>query len=186
MNTDDFSNAISNLMLQKGEIQRKENLADVYPSAQSTQFMPNRHEAERSAVRSAAQQLLPRIQAYLTDWKGQDDLVGAIQNQIDQREGIIYDRFAQKLKRPYGDIWTEHILIDASPKKLQIMASRINKIPHAQQLNRLSKIGSIIGLIVLILVVYLFLNMATKGYYTWSLRIAGVVCLVAVAWLFVR
>jgi hypothetical protein len=36
-------------------------------------------------------------------------------------------------------------------------------------------LGSIAGLLALIVVVYLFLNAATKGYYAWSLRIAGVV-----------
>jgi hypothetical protein len=34
---------------------------------------------------------------------------------------------------------------------------------------------SIVGLIVLITVVYVFLNAATKGYYVWSLRVAGFV-----------
>jgi len=34
---------------------------------------------------------------------------------------------------------------------------------------------SVLGLLVLITVVYAFLNAATKGYYTWSLRLAGAV-----------
>jgi hypothetical protein len=34
---------------------------------------------------------------------------------------------------------------------------------------------SILGLLMLITVVYAFLNAATKGYYAWSLRIAGIV-----------
>ena len=34
---------------------------------------------------------------------------------------------------------------------------------------------STIGVLVLISVIYFFLNMATRGYYEWSLRIAGVV-----------
>jgi hypothetical protein len=34
---------------------------------------------------------------------------------------------------------------------------------------------SAVGVIVLIGVIYFFLNMATMGYYEWSLRIAGVV-----------
>jgi len=36
-------------------------------------------------------------------------------------------------------------------------------------------IGSAIGVVALIAVIYFFLNMATRGYYEWSLRIAGVV-----------
>ena len=31
------------------------------------------------------------------------------------------------------------------------------------------------GVVVLIAVIYFFLNMATMGYYEWSLRIAGIV-----------
>ena len=34
---------------------------------------------------------------------------------------------------------------------------------------------SVVGVLVLISVIYFFLNMATRGYYEWSLRIAGVV-----------
>ena len=34
---------------------------------------------------------------------------------------------------------------------------------------------SAVGVLVLIGVIYFFLNMATMGYYEWSLRIAGVV-----------
>ena len=45
--------------------------------------------------------------------------------------------------------------------------------------------GSIVGLLVLITVIYAFLNAATKGYYVWSLRIAGIVLAVAVIILFV-
>ena len=39
---------------------------------------------------------------------------------------------------------------------------------------------TVAGLLTLITVVYAFLNAATKGYYVWSLRIAGIV-LAAVA-----
>jgi hypothetical protein len=46
-------------------------------------------------------------------------------------------------------------------------------------------IGSVAGLLALITVAYVFLNAATKGYYTWSLRIAGVVLAAAVIILFV-
>ena len=39
---------------------------------------------------------------------------------------------------------------------------------------------SVLGLLVLITVVYAFLNAATKGYYVWSLRIAGAILAVVV------
>ena len=34
---------------------------------------------------------------------------------------------------------------------------------------------SVVGVLVLIGAIYFFLNMATMGYYEWSLRIAGIV-----------
>jgi hypothetical protein len=46
-------------------------------------------------------------------------------------------------------------------------------------------IASVVGLLALITVVYVFLNAATKGYYVWSLRIAGIVLAAAVIILFV-
>ncbi|MHC4567597.1 MAG: hypothetical protein ACYTE3_17770, partial [Planctomycetota bacterium] len=58
-------------------------------------------------------------------------------------------------------------------------------LARTHRLNWARMIGSVAGLLALITVAYVFLNAATKGYYTWSLRIAGVVLAAAVIILFV-
>ncbi len=89
--------------------------------------------------------------------------------------GFILDRFVQSFDGTAGKIWRQAILLDTSTEKLKNLAQRKAIIARARKTGFAGMFFSIIGLIVLITVVYTFLNAATKGYYTWSLRIAGIV-----------
>ena len=89
--------------------------------------------------------------------------------------GMVIDMFVQSFDGSAGKIWRQAILLDVSPKKLNQLADKIASIAQVGRKRRLSTIGSIAGLFVLITIVYIFLNAATKGYYAWSLRIVGVV-----------
>lgn len=89
--------------------------------------------------------------------------------------GFIIDRFAQSFEGSAGKIWRQAMLIDVSGAKL---AQLFNQKTHESRQMRMSwaRMGfSVIGVTVLIGAIYFFLNMATRGYYEWSLRIAGVV-----------
>jgi len=100
-------------------------------------------------------------------------------NKIDSQNilesGMIIDKFVQSFDGTAGKIWRQAILLDVSPEKLNRLADKIAGITRVRRERRLSTVGSIAGLFVLITIVYIFLNAATKGYYTWSLRIVGVV-----------
>jgi len=89
--------------------------------------------------------------------------------------GFILDRFVQSFEGAAGKIWRQALLVDASTEKLKNLAQRKAVIALARKTGFARMFFSIFGLIVLITVVYAFLNAATKGYYAWSLRIAGVV-----------
>jgi hypothetical protein len=89
--------------------------------------------------------------------------------------GFILDRFVQSFEGTAGKIWRQALLVDASPDKLKNLAQRKTMIARVRKRHFAGMFFSIAGLIVLITVVYAFLNAATKGYYTWSLRIAGVI-----------
>ena len=65
--------------------------------------------------------------------------------------------------------------MDVSAPKLAWLTNRTTQAAQSQRLNWARQIGSAVGVLVLILVTYFFLNMATRGYYEWSLRIAGLV-----------
>ena len=108
-------------------------------------------------------------------------------NPIDLRSGgFIADKFVQSFDGAAGRIWRQAILIDASQDKLARLAHQ-KQIAHQSWRTRwLREIASVFGLALLICVVYLFLNAATRGYYTWSLRIAAVVLIAAVILLMFR
>ena len=86
---------------------------------------------------------------------------------------FILDRFVQGFEGTAGRIWRQALLIDASPEKLTKLARHKAAMIRATKKTWARMSFSIFGLIVLITVVYAFLNAATKGYYVWSLRIAG-------------
>jgi hypothetical protein len=85
------------------------------------------------------------------------------------------DRFAQSLEGSVGKIWRQALLIDVSgPKLAQLAGQKAREFREVKM--SWARMGlSVVGVVVLISVIYFFLNMATMGYYEWSLRIAGVV-----------
>jgi hypothetical protein len=89
--------------------------------------------------------------------------------------GFIIDRFAQSFEGSAGKIWRQAMLLDVSGSTLAKLLAQ--KVRESRQM-RMSwaRMGfSAIGVLVLIAAIYFFLNMATMGYYEWSLRIAGIV-----------
>jgi len=88
---------------------------------------------------------------------------------------FILDRFVQSFKGTAGRIWRQALLIDASAEKLEQLAHRKAVVIRTKRRTWAGMFLSIVGLLVLIIVVYAFLNAATKGYYVWSLRVAGIV-----------
>jgi hypothetical protein len=89
--------------------------------------------------------------------------------------GFIVDRFAQSFEGSVGKIWRQALLIDVSGPKLAHLA-KVKVGEDRQVRESYARMGlSVLGVIVLIGVIYFFLNMATMGYYEWSLRIAGAV-----------
>lgn len=99
--------------------------------------------------------------------------------------GFIVDWFAQKFDGRAGEIWRHALLIDASVEKMEQLAERKVVAARVTRLNWARMIASVVGLLALITAAYAFLNAATRGYYTWSLRIAGIVLAAAVIILFV-
>jgi hypothetical protein len=85
--------------------------------------------------------------------------------------GFIEDRFVQKLQGLSGPIWREAMLINGAPEKLEILARKITNATAQQRQSKRTMILSLLGMLAVISGVYLFLNAATRGYYTWSIRI---------------
>jgi len=121
-------------------------------------------EAQQQAMTNACGQL-----ARLLQERGQ--LNGPVSPGNIRRGDFIEDRFVQKLQGLSGPIWREALLINGAPEKLEKLARKIANVTAHQRQTKRTTILSLLGMLAVISGVYLFLNAATRGYYTWSLRI---------------
>jgi hypothetical protein len=93
--------------------------------------------------------------------------------------GFIIDHFAQSFEGSAGKIWRQAMLLDVSgPNIAKLLAQKVRE-SHQTRMSWARMGFSGIGVTVLIGAIYFFLNMATRGYYEWSLRIAGVLLAIA-------
>jgi hypothetical protein len=144
--------------------------------AKSAESCMTEAEANQQAVQNACAQVADMLGQTSPRRDGIPISFARPVNSTDILEGnFILDRFVQSFEGAAGKIWRQALLVDASAEKLKNLARRKAVIAQAMKKSFAGMFFSIIGLIVLITVVYVFLNAATKGYYAWSLRIAGVV-----------
>jgi hypothetical protein len=144
--------------------------------AKSAESCMTEAEANRQAMQNACSQVANMIGQTPPRRSGVPISFAKRVNSADILEGgFILDRFVQSFEGAAGKIWRQALLVDASAEKLKNLAQRKAVIARARKRDFAGMFFSIVGLIVLITVVYTFLNAATKGYYAWSLRVAGVV-----------
>ncbi|MEN6578507.1 MAG: hypothetical protein ABFD90_19335 [Phycisphaerales bacterium] len=146
------------------------------------QFIVARSNGTCTSESEAHQQALDDARARLNEALGRHGDPGfaelpqsAISTMDVQNGGFVADRFMQSLQTSAGKVWRQAILVDVSAPKL-VQLARVKFIESRQIRESWARMGlSVVGVLVLIGVIYFFLNMATRGYYEWSLRIAGVV-----------
>jgi len=144
--------------------------------AKSAESCMTEAEANQQAVQNACSQVAEMLGRTPQRRSGVPVSFARPVNSNDILEGgFILDRFVQSFKGTAGKIWRQALLVDVSTEKLKNLAQRKAVIALARKTGFARMFFSIFGLIVLITVVYAFLNAATKGYYAWSLRIAGFV-----------
>jgi hypothetical protein len=138
-----------------------------YAVAYSQEAAGSEYEAQMQAMGDALGKLRVRLAVPDGEWGG------ARLSESDLAEyEIVVDQFSQSFARPYGPIWRHAMLLDVSPEKLE----GLREVFEVRQVSARRSVGgqvlSLVGIFVLICAVYLFLNAATRGYYTWALRIA--------------
>ncbi len=174
-----------------------ENTGRSFLVACSPGLWGTRREAEEQALRAAAAGLQldlgRRIQRHARRMPDPNWLRGEIESALrgayslaDGRNtvSLVADQFTQRFHRPYGEVWRAAVLIDKPPEVLEPLAVDLAHRLATQQNAWVRTTLSIAGLVILILVLYLLLNAATRGYYVWGLR-GAVVVLVVVGVLFV-
>lgn len=135
-----------------------------YVIARSNETSIAPDEADRQAMQNACYQI-DQITPNLHNISSKDIL----------DSGIVVDKFVQSFNGSQGKIWRQAILLDVSGPKLNRLTNIISGATRARSMTWARMVFSIIGLFVLITIVYVFLNAATRGYYSWSLRIVGVI-----------
>jgi hypothetical protein len=145
-----------------------------YFVARSNETCTSDGEANRQALDDARAQLTAEL-GKQPRWQ----TLGLPQPEItatDVRQGqLVVDTFAQSFSGSVGRIWRQALLIDVSGDKLAKLADLKAREMRSQHMSWARMGLSAVGVLVLIGAIYFFLNMATMGYYEWSLRIAGIV-----------
>jgi len=161
--------------------------SDSHILAQSRWLGSSFAEAERAARDDAAGQLTGPVRQSIdrdiaagrfrpADRPSDGELRRLIGAQL-RRGHLVSDRFTQRFRRPYGDVWRQSLLVDSSPKRVDQLAAGIAAQAAGERTAAMSSWArkglSIGALALLVFVVYLVLNAATKGYYVWVLRAAA-------------
>ncbi|HNY79938.1 MAG: hypothetical protein RBS72_07620 [Sedimentisphaerales bacterium] len=145
--------------------------------ARSQEACTDENEARQQAIQDACNQLSAVAGTKWEPIPGRSPLT--VSSQDVQEGGFILDQFVQSFDGSAGKIWRHAMLIDASAEKLAWLQSRKAAEVHGERVTWARMILSALGVLIVIVVTYLFLNMATKGYYEWTLRIAGTVLAIA-------
>jgi hypothetical protein len=120
------------------------------------------------------QQILPSERLTIGSWRSEPPVVRSI-----SVHDFVADRFLQHFHRPYGELWSEAILLDVSEQRLSPL---VNERRAALGRHDARASRTVIGVTVVlaaILLAYLLLNTITKSYFSGRLR-AGAVVAVAV------
>jgi hypothetical protein len=85
----------------------------------------------------------------------------------------VVDRFAQKLSRPYGDVWREAVLLDVSEERMAKVIEHVHMEAMLVQQHNASVILSLLILFGVSMVLCVVLNLLTQGYYRNRLLVTG-------------
>jgi hypothetical protein len=100
--------------------------------AQSSKPAITAQEAEASARQCAADALVPQVQSRMN---GQID-IKLLRRHVEASllsDNWIVDRQVEAKERPYGTIWRESILVDASSRKLDELGKRVQLVARREQ-----------------------------------------------------
>jgi hypothetical protein len=136
-------------------------------------------EAAQEARDNAAAKLYPIIERHVRTSRldGQwlaDRVTG------DVREGRFEaDRFTEQFKRPYGQVWTESVLLDVTPDNLDSVVGQYRDELGQRHVQTRRHLATAAIVILLSGLLYILLNIATKGYFTMRLRLATIAIIAA-------
>ena len=161
--------------------------------AESRQLYPSEAEALASARADAVEQLVPIIKqamnASAARSSGEKIIVTdewvreRVKSSIERNTYslLIPDQFIQRYSRPYGDVWRVQLLVDASTKNVGDLVKAYNVVANAQFGTKARGFGALGGTILILVLVYAFVNSFTRGYFVWRLRAVALLLAIVAA-----
>lgn len=98
--------------------------------------------------------------------------------------GFIVDEYDQRLQGLSGSIWRSAMLLDVSPQRIQSLRQQQITVHQIQRKTWAFQIFSLVGMLILISILYLFVNAITKGYYSTTILIVAVIAFLVFLFLF--
>ncbi|MCF7972203.1 MAG: hypothetical protein K9N55_00140 [Phycisphaerae bacterium] len=93
---------------------------------------------------------------------------------------LVADQFTQSLRTSTARVWRHAVLLSLQPGPLEsLLQQKTRQIQHMHR-NWARSLMSLAGLALVVFIVYIFLNAATKGYYVWSLRVIAAVTILGI------
>ena len=136
-------------------------------------------EAAQQARDDAAAKLYPIIERHVRSGRLDAQWLAERVTQ-DVREGRFEaDRFTEQFKRPYGQVWTESVLLDVTPDNLDSVLSQYRQELSGRHVQTRRHLATAAIVILLSGLLYILLNVATKGYFTMRLRLATIAIVAA-------
>jgi hypothetical protein len=146
-------------------------------------------DADNEAAEAAANLLLPHVRAAMAPKIAESGLLRNVvnddwtKNQIKSSvsRGVdITDRHVDRIDKLYGTLWKETLAVNTSPSAIESnFAAPYLKLAEAQAAGRRNEWASLAGLAGVMILLYSFLNSATKGYFVWRLRAVATLVLIA-------
>jgi hypothetical protein len=128
--------------------------------------------------------MLPYLTAKYPELNAPNVDQGTLQRTLEQeyfRHHVLKEEFVQFLRTPVTGVGVYRVglLVDVSPTQLQkVNGSVVAQYRHeTQRVRRFG--GGVVGMGLVICLVYLFLNRATRGYFQMNLRLAAFLVLIA-------
>jgi hypothetical protein len=130
-------------------------------------------EAAKAAHLDAARQVYPLVLQSTAVARGEAPwLSHRLMPDIESGE-LQTDQLVEHFTRPYGTVWTESVLLDASPPRIATLSNRYSAElrPRQARLRIVRAAGAVS--IFAAWGMYLLLNMFTRGYFTTRLRLGA-------------
>jgi hypothetical protein len=82
----------------------------------------------------------------------------------------VTDRYAQQQSKPYGEIWSQAILINLEKRDIERLTAQCEHILRQREQTLLGAAGAIVVMAGVVFLIYVTLNWLTKGYARGRLR----------------